>query len=260
MLSNSQIFELKARIGTAYMHTDVQLDTDPTSSTYMLVKLSLSDNDPLTLIPFDVARPYALPTLTNGIYLGYDIDGVTETPNLSNDPVGLFGSTVDPDVRIQKESISVKAKLMFNNDQMIKKLFYPPGFRSGSLFTFGGDPNYIKHNLLLIYTNIFRPQEVNPNSTCDSFDDVFECHLYERGYFVPSTFISGKIFNPLDMTYIGLSALDANGCTTAAGSRLCKIWWVKIQNDGTNILVDPEHPELDPADESIISQMLGSAW
>lgn len=261
MLTNDQIFAIKARLGAAYLWTDVQLDTDVASTTYMLVKLSLFNNDQLSLIPFEIARPYTLDeTTNNGVYLGYDVDGVTEAPNAQTDPVELFGSTVDPDIRITKESVTVKAKLIFNNDQYIKKIFYPPGFRSGSLFTFGGEPNFIKHNLLVILPNTLSRQQYDPNITCDSYDEIFECHLYERGYFSPATFVSGKVFSPLDITFTGLSALQPNGCTTAAGTRLCKIWWVKINNDGENILVDPEHPELDPADESIISQFMGSAW
>lgn len=212
-----KIFEERARVGPAYLWL-----APPLNPTTGLVDLALSGNDPNDVVPVGVPRP-----VSGGTYLGYDEQGVTETPVLAFEPVLLLGGTIPVDVRVKEEKASVKARLIFNNDIPIVSLLRPPG-NNVSLFQFsyGGKTKVPIYPLLVILTNALNEQ------------DYVECHYYFRGYFDPATTVSGKLFTGLDMSFNALAGLNGN-CLLPEGSRIMRGWFVRVDLNGTNTLVAP---------------------
>ena len=224
--SLNKTFVTECRVGPAYLWVNPPLYhnlTNPNDPFNNKVLLSVDGNDPNNIIPLGIPRP-----VSGGLFLGYDEDGITEQPQLSYENIPIAGSTIPYNVRIKEESLTVKAKLLFNDDKNILKILRPPlGVDSVYGFTFGGRTEVSLYPLLLILTNTIADK------------NYVECHLYWRGYFEPTQTISGKVFNGLDMTYHAISGLDANGCLLPAGSRIVNAWYVRVCFDGTNILIDP---------------------
>ena len=213
----SKTFEQRARVGPAYLWLN-----PPVNSETGLVDLALTGNISSNIIEDGIPRP-----ASGGLFLGWDENGIIETPSLTFEPVPLLSSTVPVDVRIKEERGTVKSRLLFIIEIDIVTLFRPPGNNS-SLFTFsyGGKTKPSIYPLLVIITNELNEQ------------DYVECHYYHRGYFEPSALTSGKLFSGLDMTYNALAAFNGN-CLLPEGERVMRGWYVRVDFDGTNTLVAP---------------------
>lgn len=242
MLTPDQVRETYVKYGPIWLWLSPRVDTTPGSSSFGRVKLARSGNDPLGLLPNRVARPaQMIPNSYNGTYLGYVDDGVTEKFSLQYEPVPVAQSIIPYGVRISKDESTITARLALNNIPYIRNIFLPPGNRGNATFSWGGETSVPLFSLLLIIQNYSDPT-----------DEIYECHLYNRGYFEPSQLVYGRQFNYLEMTYHSISALDGDtGCLLPPGSRTASGWYTRVGTDGVNSLVMPENPSMDLNQDSL---------
>ncbi len=223
--TTQEIFEERSRWGPALMWVAPPRNADGT------VTLAREGNDPDYLLP-----PFAPRPASGGFFLGYDIDGISEKPLVTYEEVPIVGSTIPRTVRVKEESVTVSAKLIFNNDPTVRPFFLPTGLTNATGYTYGGLTTVNQWPLLVVIYNFNNPE-------------LIECHYYHNGYFEPTETIHGKLFSPINMVYHGLAGTQyesdtGNTCLLPAGQRLVKTWYVYVDFDGTNILVDSRGNEI----------------
>lgn len=175
----------------------------------------VTDDDPMGMVPYDSPRPES-----NFVFMGLEIGSDEMDPQAQTETRRSQGSPIDTYVKAREPVI--RARLLFNNYEEVKKRLRPQGLHIGNEYYWGSGMNTVKTALLRVITN----GSGNPTRRL-----VVECQLFFRVAIEEVIEKGGTLteHEPLDVRFHVLRGEKPGepGCYRTAPRDMCHGWWVR---------------------------------